>query len=352
MTVFENITKKGRKQFYFRFKIDKKEYYKVVKEATCKNDAEKAEAVFKSELLRGNYGLVEKRGSMMFEELVDKYKSYAKNNKKTWETELCKVRKIEQYFKGKRLKDITPSIIEEYKNYRKNSRTYRGTTTNTATVNRDLAMIKKMFSIAVNNKWIDENPALNCRVPMFQENNEIIRYLTDEQEVMLLLCCDKEYAYLKPIVLTAIHTGMRFGEIMNLTWKRNIDMKNRYIRITKEMAKSKKQRIIPLSSVLFEELLRLKENCDGEYLFPNPKTGKPYADIRRAWATVKSRAGIDPEFRFHDLRHHTATKLMDKNVNVSVIKDILGHSSLLITQKYAHAKDTTKRAAMELLATH
>jgi len=351
MSVFERINKKGEKEYYFRFKIDGHEYYKTVKEATSKSDAEKAEAVVKSDLLRGTYSLAEgRKGTMLFAKLVEKYKEYAKNNKRIWKTEQGKVDRIAEYFKGKRLKDITPAVIEEFKTYRKNSISKRGTITSGATVNRDLALIKRMFSIAVNNGYIDINPALNCKVPMFQENNEIIRYLSNEEEQNLIQACTGEYYYLKPIILTALQSGLRYGELINLKWNENIDLKNCLITLTKDMTKSKKKRCIPISSILLEEYEKLSKKKTGDYLFANPKTGKPYGTIRKAWITVKAKAKIDPEFRFHDLRHSFATKLMDNNVNVGVIKDLLGHSTLNITQKYAHAKDNTKRMAVEVLA--
>ena len=221
---------------------------------------------------------------------------------------------------------------------------------NGATVNRDLAIIGKMFAIAVLNKWTDENPALSCKVKRFEENNEIVRYLSDEEEKRLINACAGKYFYLRPIVVTAIMTGMRYGEIINLKWKENVDLKNGYIILTKDMTKSKKKRIIPMSSMLLKELKELSKDKISEYLFANPNTGRPYHDIRDSWLTVKRLAEIPEEFRFHDLRHHMATKLMDKNVNVGVIKDLLGHCSLAVTQKYAHAKDSTKRMAVELLA--
>ena len=350
MTTYEKMDSNGNKRYYFRFMIRGKEYNRAVPEATSLKAAEKVEAVLKAELLQGRYDLAENRGEMLFEELVDKYKEYAKNNKKTWQTELCKVNKIAEYFRGMRLKDITPSVIEKFKTERKNSISKNGTEVSGATVNRDLALISRMFSIAVLNKWTNENPALSCRVKRFQESNEIIRYLSDAQEKRLINTCSNRYSYLKPIVLTAIQTGMRFSEIMNLKWKDNVDLKNGYITLTKDMTKSNKKRIIPMSSVLLKELNELSINKSREYVFANPNTGKPYSDVRDSWNTVKKLAEIPDEFRFHDLRHHMATKLMDKNVNVGVIKDLLGHCSLAITQKYAHAKDSTKRRAVELLA--
>jgi integrase len=348
MTAYEKIDSKGNKRYYYRFMIRGKEYNRAVPEATSLKDAEKAEAIIKADLLQGKYNLVDGKEDMLFEKLVEKYKEYAKNNKKTWESELCKVNKLAEYFKGMRLNDITPAVIEGFKTERKTCISKRGTEVSGATVNRDLAILSKMFSIAVLNGWVYVNPALNCRVPKFQENTEIIRYLNDTQEKRLINACSGKYAYLKPIILTALQTGMRFGEIAHLKWKENVDLRNGYITLTKEMTKSKKKRVIPMSSILLKVFKELNKNND--YIFANPNTGKPYNDLRDSWITVKKLAEIPDEFRFHDLRHSMACKLMDKNVNVGVIKDLLGHCSLSVTQKYTHAKDCTKKIAVELLA--
>jgi len=94
--------------------------------------------------------------------------------------------------------------------------------------------------------------------------------------------------------------------------------------------------------VLFEEFKKLYKDKTGEYLFTNPKTGKPYNCIRKAWMAVKRHTKIPPEFRFHDLRHHIALKLMDNNVNVAAIRELLGHLSLAATQKHARIEDNAK----------
>lgn len=356
MTVQEKEGKNGKVIYYTRFMRDGKPYYHTFRDAKNREEAEIAMNVLLGEFFQGRYNLVESKGKMSFDKLVQAYREYSKLNKKTYNVEEGKVNRIAEYFKGMRLKDITPQVVEEFKKWRKNTviekGSRKGEITSGTTVNRDLAMLKKMFSIAVQNKWVEENPCLNSKVKMFQEDNEIIRYLTDTEEKRLLEACKGDYAYLRPMIITAITTGMRYGELIKLKFKENIDFKTGFIILTADMTKSKKKRMIPISSVLMIELKKLYDNRLSEYVFTNPKTLKPYHTIRKAFVRVKTIAEIDLDFRWHDLRHHMATKLMDKNINVGVIKDILGHSTLTITQKYAHAKDTTKKMAVELLSSN
>lgn len=337
-------------RWYVKFVVRGKQYHQACPEATNEHQAKIIETRIKSDILQGKYQLVEARGKILFDVLVNKYIEHSQNNNKAWEKESYRVKQVAKYFKGKRIDEITPALLEEFKFERKNRITRRGTEASNATINRELALIKKMFSIAVLNDWIDKNPCLACRVKLLPENNEIIRYLSNAEERRLIEACSDDYIHLHAIVLTAVQTGMRFGEITQLKWKENIDLKNGYITLTRDMTKSKKKRVIPMSSILQVEFKELSKNKLGEWVFMNPKTNKPYRDIRSAWTSVKKIAEIPPEFRFHDLRHHMASKLVENNVNPVIIKDLLGHSTLTVTQKYAHPKDQTKKLAIEFLA--
>ncbi|EKE02116.1 MAG: site specific recombinase [uncultured bacterium] len=214
-----------------------------------------------------------------------------------------------------------------------------------------MAILSKIFAYAVEKEYISRNPAINKKVKRCTESDEIIRYLTEEEEERLIEAITEEYYYMKSIIITLMHTGIRFGELRQLRWKENMDLRNEYITLTKTMTKSKKKRTIPMTPVLIELFKELhKKRIVGiEYVFFNPKTLKPYNNVRKAWITLKKRAEIDLDFRIHDLRHSFATKLMDKNVNLGIIRELLGHSSLNVTQKYAHAKKESVRAAILLV---
>lgn len=138
------------------------------------------------------------------------------------------------------------------------------------------------------------------------------------------------YLYLKPIIITALQTGMRRGEILNLKWE-NIDTEQNFIELLE--IKSGKARKIPISPTLNNVFENIKRR--SEFVFVNPKTNQPYIDLKKSFPTVIERAGIK-DSRFHDLRHTVATRLVEKNIDLSVVKDILGHSKITTTQRYAH----------------
>lgn len=149
---------------------------------------------------------------------------------------------------------------------------------------------------------------------------------------------------LRPILVTALNTGMRKSEILNLKWVQ-VDLKARRIRV--EKTKSGKVRHIPINDVLLYELRRLKGK--NSYVFFNPETRKPYLDMKKGFKAACRRADIKG-MRFHDLRHTFASRLVEKGVDIETVRDLLGHHSILITQRYAHSSRERKRAAVELLS--
>jgi len=127
-----------------------------------------------------------------------------------------------------------------------------------------------------------------------------------------------------------------------------VDFKNRRIRV--EKTKSGKVRHVPVNDILFYELNTLRE-MDGQspYIFFNSETGKPYVDMKKGFKAACRRAEIKG-LRFHDLRHTFATRLVEKGVDIETVRDLLGHSSIIITQRYTHSNDDRKRKAVELLS--
>lgn len=154
------------------------------------------------------------------------------------------------------------------------------------------------------------------------------------------------YLYLKPIIITALQTRMRRGEILNLKWE-NIDTEQNFIELLE--TKSGKARKIPISPTLNNVFKNIKRTSD--FVFVNPKTNQPYIDLKKSFPTVIERAGIK-DFRFHDLRHTVATRLVEKNIDLSVVKDILGHSKITTTQRYAHPVPQRKLEAITILSTY
>jgi integrase len=171
--------------------------------------------------------------------------------------------------------------------------------------------------------------------------------LADEQLLKLIDCAAPHF---KPILELALITGMRRGEILKMKWK-DIDFRLLTIRIPAENSKTKKERFIPVDSILVEVLDSIERKSD--YVFMNDWTEKGRQDVREAFRAACERAGI-PSGRkdglvFHDLRHLAAYRLV-KVTDVVTAARILGHSSILTTQRYVHPTEKDKRAAIEKAA--
>jgi integrase len=237
--------------------ISKNENGKWVIDFTCKGrritrvvgenrkQAEEAMALIKADILRERYGFIRPKNQIPFEEFADEFlKLYSKQNKRSWRRDEISLDNLKSFFKGKRLSEIGPEMIEAYKARRKETvkqhqKEGGRETISVATVNRELACLKTLFSKAVEWGKADGNPAR--RVKLFRETNTKERILSDKEMRALV---EASSAHLKPILITALSTGMRKSEILGLRW-RDVDLARHFILI--EDSKSKKSRKVPLN---------------------------------------------------------------------------------------------------------
>ena len=274
------------------------------------------------------------------EDFAKEYLQYVRDisKKRSWKRdELC-LRHLVEFYGDRILSMIKPKDIDAYKAYRLKK-------VRPATVNRELEVLRYLFNLADRwNKYYGKNPV--SRAGLLPLNNQKERILTIEEEKKLLSVCEM---YLKNIILTALYTGMRKGEIISLTWD-NVDLEKNIITVTMENNKSKRIKRIPISSFLRKMLLELKlKNKDNNYVFLN-STGTPYKrqdSLNRAFKLATKKAGIE-ELRFHDLRHTAGTRMNEVTGNIVAVNKILGHSSLQMTMRYAHPEDSLKEAVESL----
>ena len=148
--------------------------------------------------------------------------------------------------------------------------------------------------------------------------------------------------HLTPAVLLSMNTGVRRGELLALRWSA-IDTKGKQLTIEGSTAKNQQTRHIPLNAEALKVLKQWKEQAgDGERVFPID-TG-----FKTAWAALLERAKI-AKFRWHDLRHHFASRLVQAGVPLNTVRELLGHGSMAMTLRYAHLAPDQKREAVEKL---
>jgi len=292
--------------------------------------AESALAKIKTEIAENRYLDKRKESKMDFEELCLKYIDYARINKRSWRRDQISLKNMAKYF-GKALIDsINADSLESYKRRRLEH-------VSKATTNRELACLRYMFNKAIEWDLVETNPMR--KVKLFRENNQRIRYLDSEEIRKLYADCS---AHLKPIVMTALLTGMRKGEILKLRWE-DVDLVRRIIYVTN--TKNGEIREIPINDQLYNSLKTMEHK--SQFIFTKDE-GKPYIDIDTGFKAALRRTNID-NFRFHDLRHTYASHLVMSGVDLVTVKELLGHKTMKMTLRYAHLSASHKMKAVQSL---
>jgi integrase len=219
------------------------------------------------------------------------------------------------------------------------------------TANRDLQELKTMFNkIITDKRWrtVLENPV--CYVKLSKERNERVRYLEPIQITALLA---KAPPHLKPILVTALHTGMRRGELLRLRWE-DVNFRENLLHVNE--SKNGEGHYLPVSDELRHILLELPSRFEGGLVFPStmPKRKNrdgeqhPYRDVKNSFRTALDDAEIT-DFRFHDLRHTFASTLVMHGADLNTVRELLGHKSIKMTLRYAHLSPKHKHAAIALI---
>lgn len=212
-----------------------------------------------------------------------------------------------------------------------------------ATINRLTATLKHMFSKAVEWDMVEEETLKRVRkAKLLPENNRRLRYLNSNECLNLTNACD---AHLKPVVIVALNTGMRKGEILGLRWNQ-VDLQNGFILL--EISKNGDRREIPINDTLRATFKSIIPRIDVPYVFFDPRTGKALLDVKRSFTTALRKAKIH-DFHFHDLRHTFASHLVMAGVDITTVKELLGHKTLTMTLRYAHLAPSHKVKAVDIL---
>jgi integrase len=244
------------------------------------------------------------------------------------------------------LSDIKHKLIAQKREDLLSNLTCKNRPRSPTTIVRYLASLSHAFAIAVKDwEWIQENPVMKISKPKI--SNSRTRFLNDdEKERLLSVCRESESKGLYPIVILALSSGMRRGEIMNLKW-RDIDLARGSILL--QTTKNGEQRFIPLVETALD-LLRSKytNHAVDSLVFPSPNSPSKPIDIRSAWETAMSKADIS-NFRFHDLRHTAASYLAMSQASLLEIGTLLGHKTVQMTKRYAHLSNAHIYSAAETL---
>jgi integrase len=203
------------------------------------------------------------------------------------------------------------------------------------TVNRYIAALSHALSFAVKERrLLQRNPVSDIRRK--PEPRGRTRFLSDDDRARLLeACAESEWPALNTLVLLAITTGARKGELIRLRWA-DVDLKTGRALVSE--TKNDEPRTLPLAGKALVSLraLKLNDSARSEYLFPQPSgLPGPYEHFDAHWYAALKAAGIE-DFHFHDLRHTTASMLAAQGASLLEIADVLGHKTLAMVKRYSH----------------
>jgi len=303
--------------------------------------------------------------------LIHQYEPWATSQRKSGAATVKRIRSNFEHLIQRPLVDINLWVIEKWRS----EELKRGKAK--TTVNRDITTLKACLSKAVEWELLDANPLQKLK-PIRTDGLTRARYLTATEESALrnaLVEREEQLRkkrangnawrrarhqavlpdlstvafadYLQPMVLLTLNTGLRRGEILQLTWA-DVDLLQRELIVRGDNAKSGKTRHIPLNNEALTTLQQWRSDSKPtEWVFAG-HDGKCMLAVKTSWKGVLHSAAI-VDFRWHDLRHHFASRLVMNGVDLNTVRELLGHSDLSMTLRYAHLSPEHKADAVAKL---
>jgi len=256
-----------------------------------------------------------------------------------------------EYFGTRKLTEITYGDIYCYRSERLKVQTPAKRTRTVASMNRELAYLRRIFNIALRQGWINKNP-LNAGETLILNSCERRRerILTYEEEVRLLDACEHpQRRHVKSLLMALLDTGARKGEMLKLAW-RDVDFENRLLTIQALNTKTLKTRQVAITERLLNELQRLYASSDEN---PDSLVFGIRDNVRNSFSTACKLAGIKEGgidgLTLHCLRHTAATRLVKGQLPIQLVGRILGHTQVNTTYRYLTADTQTARDAVSIL---
>jgi len=291
--------------------------------------AKQQEAKIKTDLMMGRITNGENGQTKTFHSLTTQYLQRAdiqRQSSYSWKQTVIRNRFL-PVFGTNVLGGITTTHIEAYRDKRRLAPGLQGTSLKVSSLNRDLALLKHVFSYAVREGWLEKNPV--SRIKLEKENNARDRVLSPEEFTRLQA---HSVLHLQAINLVAYQTGMRQGEILHLTWDR-VDFKAKVIRLQAEDTKSNEGRSVPLTpelTELFRGLYKVRYLQEAHVFLVK---GQSVSSIKTAFNAACRRANIQG-FHFHDFRHTAVTNMRRAGIDHLTIMKITGHKTLEVFKRY------------------
>ena len=333
-------TDKKNNTLFVKFDYQGYSYKKRLPRSITKREAKEFEANWKAELFRSRFGVIDKPQITFEDFLVEYFLPHSEAGKKSFKRDLYVCKIALKFFKGKNMRDIRPADVEKFKTKRCQTLTVKGTIRKPATVEREFAVVSKIFSMAMANEFVDSNP---CRkVASLKFDNTQIRKLYEDDDERFFASFDSDWA--RDICKIILNTALRLSDAFGLE-REDIDWENECINTLQ--GKTKRRVIIPMNETVKTIIKSYIGSHTNQLVFPSPRTGKKGVTVKTAMTTAINRSGI-PYISVRDLRRTAATRMLEAGVNHITIAAILGHTDLRMVQRYAQPSNALRDAVKTL----
>lgn len=301
--------------------------------------------------------------------LTDHYIPWVKSNHKRADKTIATILRCYKQFYRYKLTEITPALMERWRTKRLKA------DVSNATINRDLVTMRSIITKATEWGFLELNVLRKIKSLKIDQSPKV-RYLFHEEEQRLRLALiereaalrearsranqwrqareydllqhfneDQYCDHLMPMVLISMNTGLRQGELFQLHWSM-VDIDKQSLIVAGDITKNSSSRYIPLNDEALRIFKKLYEQGEKTGLVFPGKNNKPFNTVKRSWGTLLKKANIT-DFRWHDLRHHFASRLVMAGVDLNTVRELLGHSDIKTTLRYAHLAPEHKINAVQ-----
>jgi len=369
----------SRKVYYCQYARGKREKLGIVPAVTPEQAREKAKKMLAGITLdnetpqqKKEKERVQKKREITLENfLTEKYEPWVTTNRKSGKATIARLKAnyIEELGDLK-LYEICEEVADAWCTKRLEAGKKR------TTINRDMTTLKAALSKATEWKYLEENPLKDYK-PLKVDTGGVVRYLEDDEHKRLrdaLAARDKQKIaerasgnewrkqrgyelkpaikgpycdHLTPAVLLTLNTGLRRGELLSLTWGA-VNLQTNTLTLKAENTKSETTRHLPLNQEARDVLEAWGKQTGREGLVFKARDGGKLDNMKKSWAGVLKAANIE-KFRWHDLRHDFASKLVMAGCDLNTVRELLGHSDIKMTLRYSHLAPEHKLAAVALL---
>jgi integrase len=300
------------------------------------------EAKTRSEAFEGRYFERLRVPKVTVAQLWKEWEPISRRDKDSWQSDVARARYLCEILGDRIASGLTQRDIDEYRNRRLADHTRRKNPPSPASLDREIAQLKRMCSYAVECGLLQTNPV--AKVKLLNKPN-VRRTVIDEQTfAKLLAIADPE---LRPILVVAYDTGMRKGEILNLRWSQ-VDLRIGAVKLSAEDTKTNFARTVYLTGRALQTLKAIPRRLDSEYVFVNPETGTRWEDARKLFIRARRKAGLQHVW-FHDLRRSFVTNARRRGVAESVVMRMSGHRTRNVFDRYNIVEDEDVRNAVKVI---